>query len=494
MSTAEIRIDPARVVGEVDRRIFGGFVEHLGRCIYGGIFDEGSPLADEHGFREDVLEAARRLRMPLLRWPGGNFVSGYHWLDGVGPRESRPRKTELAWFSEEPNTFGTDEFMRYCRVLGTEPYVCVNMGTGTLDEAQAWVEYCNGTGNTHWADLRRRHGHEEPYRVRYWGLGNEMYGRWQVGALPAEEYVRKAREFAKVMKWTDPSIELISCGQNGWQDWDRVVVDGLAEMVEYHSVHIYTGSPDYYANVFAPAQSDRALRVCEAYVEKARYEQRIAKPLHIAYDEWNVWYRQRGRDSGLEERYDLSDALAVAGFLNVFVRHCRSVKIANLAQLVNVIAPIVTNETGLFLQAIYHPLRLYAEHLQDVALDVWVDCETRELSPEDETEGRATQHRIGDLSPFRYLDVVATRDASGQRYTVGVVNRHRDEPIEAALRLPGGPLRGTAYLVNGRDPTVANSFDEPNAVDVSSAMVEGRAGELHQVFPAHSVTVLVLEG
>ena len=163
---AEIRIDPARVVGTVDRRIFGGFVEHLGRCIYGGVFDEGSPLADERGFRKDVLEAAKRLRMPLLRWPGGNFVSGYHWLDGVGPTEQRPRKTELAWFSEEPNLFGTDEFMQYCRVLGTEPYVCVNMGTGTLDEAQAWVEYCNGTGDSYWDNRRRANGHPEPYHVR----------------------------------------------------------------------------------------------------------------------------------------------------------------------------------------------------------------------------------------------------------------------------------------------------------------------------------------
>jgi hypothetical protein len=226
-----------------------------------------------------------------------------------------------------------------------------------------------------------------------------MYGRWQIGALPPDEYVRKAREFAKVMKWTDPSIELISCGEVGWTDWDRIVVDGLASQVDYHSVHIYTGSPDYYANVFAPHQADRALRICEAYIEKARYEQKIARPIHIAYDEWNVWYRQRGRDSGLEERYDLSDALAVASYLNVFVRHCRSVKIANLAQLVNVIAPIFTRPDGLFLQTIYHPLRLYAEHLREVALDVAVECEARELSPDEELRGRSAQHKVADLSP-----------------------------------------------------------------------------------------------
>ena len=163
---------------QISRHIYGHFAEHLGRCIYGGVFDEGSPLSDERGYRLDVLEAAKDLRMPILRWPGGNFVSGYHWTDGIGPREERPRKTELAWFSEESNRFGTDEFIEYCRLMGTEPYICVNMGTGTMDEAQAWVEYCNGTSDTYWANLRRANGHEEPYNVKYWGLGNEMYGEW----------------------------------------------------------------------------------------------------------------------------------------------------------------------------------------------------------------------------------------------------------------------------------------------------------------------------
>ncbi|HEX2742216.1 MAG TPA: hypothetical protein VHM69_17385, partial [Rubrobacter sp.] len=201
---AKIKIDLDRGIGELDRRIFGGFIEHLGRCIYGGVFEEGSPLSDDRGYRLDVLEAAKGLRIPILRWPGGNFVSGYHWTDGIGPREERPRKTELAWFTEESNRFGTDEFIEYCRLLDTEPYICVNMGTGTMDEAQAWVEYCNGTGDTYWANLRRENGREEPYNVKYWGLGNEMYGEWQIGALSADDYVRKAREFAKVMRWTDP--------------------------------------------------------------------------------------------------------------------------------------------------------------------------------------------------------------------------------------------------------------------------------------------------
>lgn len=188
----QVAVSPARKAGRIDRNLFGGFVEHLGRCIYGGLYDEGSPLSDANGFREDVLGLLRKLRMGVLRWPGGNFVSNYHWTDGIGPKDERPRRPELAWHDEESNRFGTDEFLAYCAELGTEPYLCLNMGTGTLREALDWIEYCNGTGDTYWTNLRRANGHPEPYRVRYWGLGNEMYGEWQVGAVSAEEYVREA--------------------------------------------------------------------------------------------------------------------------------------------------------------------------------------------------------------------------------------------------------------------------------------------------------------
>src|SRR6266446_5077680 len=351
---ARIGIDLERRIGTVDRRIFGQFIEHLGRCIYGGVYDEGSPLADARGFRRDVLDATRPLRIPILRWPGGDFVSGYHWLDGVGPVDDRPRRGGLAWHAEESNRFGTNEFIRYCRALGTEPYICVNMGTGSMDEAQAWVEYCNGTGNTHWANLRRKHGHPEPHGVRYWGLGNERYGGWQIGALNAEDYTKRAIEFAKVMKWTDSTIQLVSCGKNGWDDWDRVVLEGLARYIDFHSIHIYTGSSDYYSNVLAPHQAERAIEICQALIERVRYTQRIEHPISIAYDAWHVWFRtQNDTHPGLEEIYTLSDALAVATYLNSFIRHCRSVSIANYAQLVNVIAPIFTSKQGLFLQTIY---------------------------------------------------------------------------------------------------------------------------------------------
>jgi alpha-N-arabinofuranosidase len=484
---AKIKIDPDRRIGTLDRRIFGGFIEHLGRCIYGGVFDEGSPLSDDRGYRRDVIEAARGLRIPILRWPGGNFVSGYHWTDGIGPREERPRKMELAWFTEESNRFGTDEFIEYCRILETEPYICVNMGTGTIDEAQAWVEYCNGTGDTYWANLRRKNGHEEPYNVRYWGLGNEVYGEWQIGALEAEDYVKKAREFAKVMRWTDPNIELVGCGLSGLTDWDSVVIEGLAPFVDYHSIHIYTGSDDYWSNVLAPHQADRALRTTRAIIERARFEQRVEHPIDVAYDEWNVWFREREQTSGLEERYNLSDVLAVATYLNVFARHCETVKIANLAQMVNVIAPIFTNEDGLFLQTIYHPLRLCAEHMQPVVLDAYVECEKHAL----QGEASSWPHRVADMGPFDVLDVSATRDESARDLTLVVVNRDPEREIETTVQLTDAAFAGTvtAYEVTGEEPGAKNDFGRER-VGVSERSLEAKGDALEHGFPACSVTVL----
>jgi alpha-N-arabinofuranosidase len=489
---ARIKIDLDRQFGRVDRHIYGGFVEHLGRCIYGGIYEEGSPLSDERGFRRDVLEGARALQMPNLRWPGGNFVSGYHWLDGVGPVDQRPRKVDLAWGAVESNRFGTDEFIAYARELGTEPYLCVNAGTGTIDEAQAWVEYCNGTEDTHWANLRREHGHEEPYNVRFWGLGNELWGPWQLGQMSAEDYVKKAREFAKVMRLTDPSIKLVACGKDGLSDWDRVVIDGLARYVDYHSIHIYTGSEHYYSNVFAPKQAERALSITQGLIDKARHDQKLSHPIYVAYDEWNVWYRARGpvhRKTGIEEQYDLSDALAIASYLNIFIRQCRTVRLANFAQLVNAIGAMFTSKAGMYYQTVYHPLRLYAEHMRDVALDPYVDCERYDLRPEDETSPR--EHRVADLGPFPLLDVAATMDDDRRTVVVGVVNRDRDRPISATIELQDGRAAtgGVAYEVHGDGPQVMNTFERPDAVTVRERRLEAGACQTYE-FPPHSVTVL----
>jgi len=427
-----IAVDPARRVGDLDRKVFGGFVEHLGRCIYGGIYDEGSPLSDERGFRRDVLGLLRELRVGVLRWPGGNFVSNYHWADGIGPKDDRPRRPVLAWGGEESNRFGTGEFLAYCAELGTEPYICLNMGTGSLEEALAWVEYCNGAGATARARQRAGNGHEAPYGVRYWGLGNEMYGAWQVGVLSADEYVREASRWARAIKMLDPDAVLVSCGMNGWSDWDRVVIDGMAHLVDLHSLHIYTGSDDYWTNVLQPHQAERAIRCARALIERAAYVKKIARPPRIAYDEWNVWFRTH--DGTLEERYNFSDALAVATYLNIFVRNCDWVRMANLAQMVNAIAPVVTTGQTAVTQPIYYPVLLHARAALAVAADVHVDGPT--VGPPQGGQHSRWPHRVADLGPFSLVDAAATVSADRRRLAVTLVNRAPDqpEPIEIVLR------------------------------------------------------------
>jgi alpha-N-arabinofuranosidase len=422
-------IDPGRQLGRVSRYVFGGFVEHLGRCINGGLFDEGSPLSDGRGFRRDVLALLKPLRVPVLRWPGGNFASNYHWKDGVGPRSERPARVELAWGGVEPNHFGTDEFLAYCAELGAAPYICLNMGTGTLSDALDWVEYCNSTARGHWAERRQRNGHEEPYRVVYWGLGNEMYGDWQVGQLSAPEYVALAKRWAKAIRRADPAVKLVSCGLSGWSDWDRQVVDGLAGLADLHSLHIYTGSPDYWANVLTPHQAERAIRYTSAMLSQAAYNRRLLAPARIAYDEWNVWYRTS--DGTLEERYDWADALAVATYLNIFVRNCEWVAMANLAQLVNAIAPVVTSPTTAATQPIYYPFLLHSEAALEMAADVAVSGPLV-----DAPSGSADrwEHRVGDLGPFCVLDAAATLDPATRAVAVTVVNR-ADADLTTELRL-----------------------------------------------------------
>jgi alpha-N-arabinofuranosidase len=328
-----------------------------------------------------------------------------------------------------------------------------------------------------------------------------MYGAWQIGATTADDYVHKARQFAAILTMTDPSIELVGCGQWGWTDWDRTVIDGLAPYVRYHSIHLYTGSGDYWRNVLSAHQADRAIRICERLIERARYQQRIEHPIGIAFDEWNVWYRTRspeqrhgGPHGALEEQYDLADALTVATYLNIFIRHCRSVEIANLAQMVNVIAPIFTSRQGLFLQTIYHPLRLYAEHVQPVALDPLVDSPEDSLSAADEQAAGETDRtwQIADLGPFKLLDVSATIDPAGRELCLAVVNRDRAQALRTTIQLVGHRLAAGArlYVVDGADPSVTNSFEQPTAVEVHERRLEAGGTSVEATFAPHSITLL----
>jgi len=452
-----VTINPGRSIGQLDPQVFGGFIEHLGRCIYGGIFAEDSPLADGQGFRRDVLDLLRDLRVSVLRWPGGNFVSNYHWQDGIGPRQARPPRPELAWGGVDSNRFGTDEYLRYCAELGTEPYICLNMGTGTLAEALAWIEYCNSARDTYWARQRRANGRDEPYGVRYWALGNEMYGDWQVGALSAEEYVAEATRWARAIRMIDPDVKLVGCGQTGWDDWDRTVTEGLIGLIDLYSVHIYTGSADYWTNVLQPHQAERAIRCASAMLERAAYTRRIAVPPRIAYDEWNVWYREPG--GALEERYDFADALAVGTYLNIFVRNCDRVRMANLAQLVNAIAPIVTTPEAAAVQPIYHPVLLHAQSALAEAVDTFVSGPT--VDPALVGGESRWEHRITDLGPFTLIDAAAT--AGDGKLAVTLVNRS-DETQRIELDLHGVAFAGPARvrtITEEKDPGKRTIPDVP---------------------------------
>jgi alpha-N-arabinofuranosidase len=489
---AQIKVDIDRNIGTINPNIYGGFVEHLGRCIYGGMYEEGSPLSDERGFRTDVMEALKALRMPNLRYPGGNFVSGYHWQDGVGPKDKRPHKKEFAWHTVESNRFGTDEFIEYCRELDTEPFLCVNLGTGTPEEAAAWVEYCNGTDDSYYANMRRANGYSEPYNVKYWGLGNEMGGFWQICAKNAEDYAKTAVEAAKMMRWVDPSIKLIGCGLLEVVDtpsWNLEVIDKLGGFMDYIALHIYVGNSDYYSNVASPIRAQQLIDLFNATITVAMTGKKAPRP-EIAMDEWNVWYRTFGE--GIEEHYDLSDALVVAGFLNVMNRNCTTVTLANMAQMVNVIAPIITSPEGIFLQTIYHPFKLYRDHCLEVSLDAFVD------SPTFSTKIFCERDRLAEDAPYEtasYLDVSATTDKEANQLALAVINRHKDDAIAVEISLGEFQPEKKAFVYEINGPTVdaKNSFEEPDKVKTVEKEFSDAASVFTYEFPAHSITLLKLK-
>ena len=484
-----IKLDLDRTLGAIDRNVFGGFVEHLGRGIYGGIHDPDA--ADGSGLRPDVRAAIEGLGLANIRYPGGNFVSGYRWRDGVGPLGDRPVRQDLAWGSLEPNTFGTNEFIRFCRTIRAEPYLVVNCGDGDLREARDWVEYCNGTGETALARLRAAHGHPEPHRVRYWGIGNEVDGAWQLGAKGPTEYARAYHEFAKAMRWTDPDIRLIASATSDW-DGDvvervQLLVEEAGDLIDYLAIHWYVGDQEGDpASYLATSEVIEArLTAYEGLVRGMTLGRRKPPMIPLAVDEWNVWYRTTGSNTGtpprlLEEVYDLADAMVVALHLNAFVRHAATVRMANLAQLVNVIAPIVTTPEGVVRQTIYHPFALFSRTVGRIALDAWWDGET--------VSG-------GGHGAVRALDVSASFDPGERRVAVHVVNRGT-EPAETTIDLGGvrpvGPLG--VSTVSGPSLATTNTVAAPEAVTTESRSFDPPPivdGVLRHTFEPWSVTGLV---
>ncbi len=481
-----IKIDTDRKIGDIDPKLYGNFLEHLGRCIEGGVFQEGSPLSDSEGFRRDVLKAVEGLHVPILRWPGGNFSSNYNWMDGIGRRDSRPRRLEMAWGTIEDNRFGTHEFLDYVAKIGAEPYICANLGTGTWDEAQQWVEYVNFDGDTATTRLRKKNGRDKPWKVNYWGLGNEMDGPWQMGHRTAEDYGKFALEAAKLMHWTDPNIKLIAAGSSNfgadWIGWNRTVLEYLKPHIDYLSLHMYVGNPenDYYEFQSSTVELANRIKITEGVISDALSSAPHRKPIYIAWDEWNVWYRARGdKERGrriLEEHYNLEDALVVSSFLNTFVNNAHIVKIANMAQLVNVIAPIFTNDKGLFLQTIYYPLQLFAANCHGTALQLAV-------------EGPTYKTKRYDAVP--YLDVSAAYNSDGT-IVLNVTNRHRDQALDAVFESEDKRFDGDfqVYEVNGPDIKAENNFDTSTVKTTQQKPITGNGASLKCTFPAHSFTML----
>lgn len=478
MTKAKITVDRDFVLSDLDRRVFGAFVEHLGRCVYGGIYEPGHPTADARGFRGDVMELTKELGASIIRYPGGNFMSGYDWEDGVGPAESRPKKLDLAWFSTETNQFGTNEFIDWCKATGVEPMLGVNLGTRGPDEARQYLEYCNHPGGSHFADLRRSHGYEAPHDVKFWCLGNEMDGPWQIGAKTAQEYGRVAKESAKVMRWIDPTLVLSACGSSHRQmptyaSWEYEVLDHCFDESDFISLHTYfankTDEIDEYFGVIDQMDSfiKEVVAICDAVAAKRRSPKRIM----LSFDEWNVWYKthtiEHMRKPGwpeapalLEEVYNMEDALIVGGALITLMNNADRVKCACLAQLVNVIGPIMTETGGpAWRQTIFHPFALAARHGQGRVLQAKVETPT------------VATKAVPDMPVL--LASVTDDPATGQ-LSIFALNRSQTDTLDVEVDLRGFGGEGTlvsALELHHANLKAINSKAAPDVV--KPAPIEG---------------------
>ncbi len=499
-SVARVYIDTKRTTAAIDPNLFGSFLEHLGRAIYEGIYDPGSKLSDSNGFRKDVMDEVRALGVPIIRYPGGNFVSGYNWLDGIGPKQDRPHVLDKAWNSLNSNQVGTDEFMAWCKAVGTKPLMGLNLGTGTPEQAAALVEYCNVEKGTRWSDLRRKNGVAEPYKVHNWCLGNEMDGPWQIGHMTATEYGYKAADAARQMRYVDPSLALIACGSSGplmptYLEWDREVLEQCYDYVDALSLHRYIGNTkeetgeDSSKYLAMNLTMDRQIAETVAVCDLVRGHKRSPKKLWLSFDEWNVWYRARSGDAMnghekeaahlLEEVYNLEDALLVGGIINTLIRNSDRVKLGCLAQLINVIAPIMTNSNGLFRQTIYYPYKWGIQMGRGALLDLLTESPVYQVSG------------IGEVP---YLDVTGTYSKENGNVALFILNRdlaraHQVEVVWQQGTVPSRLL--TSTVLTGSDLKAFNSFDAPQrVVPADLARPVNSAGHTKFELPAQSYSVL----
>ena len=471
MKNAKLILDKDYVISDIDKRLYGSFIEHLGRAVYTGIYEPGHATADGDGFRTDVLDLVRKLNVPVVRYPGGNFVSGFRWEDSVGPKHLRPRRLDLAWKTTEPNAFGLHEFVNWAKKANTEVMYAINLGTRGVLEAQDVVEYCNHKGGTYWSDKRITNGAADPFNIKLWCLGNEMDGPWQTGAKTAYEYGRLANEAAKVMKWVDNSIETVACGSSGlnmptFGAWEYEVLDQCYDNVDYVSLHRYYGNahndtPDFLASTL---DLDEFIKTVACICDTVKGKKHAKKKVHLSLDEWNVWYHSNNQDQKLyknepwgtalhllEDVYNFEDALLVGLMLITMLHNADRVKIGCLAQLVNVIAPIMTREKGgAWAQTIFYPM-----------MDASMYGRGKSLQPIITTDKHDTKH----FNDVPTVDAAATMDDAGN-VTIFAVNRDLAEPVKLQLdmRSFGDMVPEFHSVLHHDDMKAENTEENPDEV------------------------------
>jgi len=502
MKKAKITVDKDFFVGMTDKRIYGSFVEHIGRCVYGGIYDPSCPDADDMGFRKDVIAMTKEIGVPVVRYPGGNFVSGYNWEDGIGPKEKRPKRSELAWFTTETNEVGTDEFTEWCRRADTEANLAVNLGTRGTDAARNMVEYCNRSSGTYWSDLRIQNGYKAPHDVKLWCLGNEMDGTWQIGHKTAHEYARAAVEAGKVMKWVDPSIELVACGSSNMNmstfgEWERIVLEEAYDVADYISLHTYFSNlnddlPDFLAK---SVEMDEYIHSVIAVCDFLKSKNRKKKDIHLSFDEWNVWYHSfEANNEYMEKRkwevapafnediYNFEDALLIGSMMLSLLRRADRVKIACLAQLVNVIAPIMTvTGGGSYKQSIYYPYLHASKYGRGKVLRTITACD---------------KYDSKNFTGVPVLDTLAVESEDGNGLTIFAVNKDLTDDIltDLTLREYKEYLPVEHIILQNSNGKAYNSIDDPNKVIPGTKQPPKiDNGKLEVLFPKLSWNVLRLE-
>ncbi len=463
---ASMQFHPHFQVGKIDDRLYGAFLEHMGRAVYHGIYEPGHPEADERGFRKDVIRMVKDLRVSLIRYPGGNFVSNYRWEDGVGPVEQRPRTTDAAWQSVEPNLVGTDEFHQWAEAVGSRVMMAVNLGTRGPEDAKNLLEYCNFPAGSRYADWRIRNGRREPYNDRVWCLGNEMDGDWQVGQRTPEDYADIARKTALVMKRMDPSLELVACGSANYYmptfgRWEAAVLEAAYDSIDYLSLHQYyiNEEQDTASYLGATQDMNRFIRAVTATCDYVRGLKRSSKEIHLSFDEWNVWSATHKCDNeeGLwtvaprreEYLYSMEDALVFGCMLITLLKNCDRVKIACLAQLVNVAGPIMTLDDGpAWAQTTYYPFLHASRYGRGTALQPSVQCDTYETA------------KYGTVP---YVEAVAVLSDDNRSLTVFAVNRSLEEQTELELDLRDFPGFGVRehLVLESDDIHACNTAEEP---------------------------------